>query len=171
VKDLPSNHLRENRLPDKHLMRPAQHLNPQSFPQEEQKQVPIVTEEKGGAVSVEFGSGCYVEKEDKLLSNSDIEHNAEQTIPKQFRNVNIFEFLNERTICFKQWCLSRMRYVIHNTAMLDLPFLTHTLHRLSAKVSRRISTKSCLLDMMANYTRSLYFLPLTYFLVIINQLI
>lgn len=169
MKEHPSTHSHENRLSGTCIMRPTQQLNPQSFPQQEQKQVPIVTEGKGGAISVEFGSSYYDEEEDKSMSNSEIENNVEQTIPKQFRNVNIFEVLNERTISFKHWCLSKMRYVIYSTAMLDLPFLTHTLHCFPVKVSRRSFMKSCLFDMMATYTRSLYFLPLTYFLVIINQ--
>ena len=169
MKEHSSSHSHENRLPDAGILRPTQQLNPQSFPQQEQKQLPIVTEDKGGAISAEFDSGYCDEEEDKSLSNSEIEHNAEETIPQEFRNVNIFDVLNERTICFKHWCLSRMRYVIYITAMLDHPFLTHTLHCFPAKVSRRNSMKSCLFDMMANYTQSLYFLPLTYFLVIINQ--
>ncbi|GFH62001.1 predicted protein [Chaetoceros tenuissimus] len=108
MKEHSSSHPHENRLPNACIMRPTQELNPQSFPQQDQKQEPIVTEEKGGAISVEFGSGYCDEEEDKSMSNSEIEHNAEQTIPKEFRDINIFEVHNERTICFKHWCLSRM---------------------------------------------------------------
>ena len=111
-----------HRLPDTCIMRAGtQHLNPQSFTQQEPKQVPNVTEEKGETISSEFGSIYCNEEGENSMSNSEIiEQNA--AIPKEFRNINIFDDLNERTIRFKHWCLSRMRYVKYCTAMLDLLF-------------------------------------------------